>query len=58
MPRNPRRDIGDALAPGAIVRAIHSGHLYAGGLNERPDSLPDRLDAPFSEIMAPERTPI
>ena len=24
--------IGDALAPGAIVHAVHSGHLYARGL--------------------------
>ena len=24
--------IGDALAPGAIVHAVHSGHLYARSL--------------------------
>ena len=25
--------IGDALAPGAVVHAVHSGHLYARELN-------------------------
>jgi dimethylamine/trimethylamine dehydrogenase len=55
--------IGDALAPGAIVHAVHSGHLYARELNETPGSVPYRLDAPFAEVpfaevMAPRLAPI
>ena len=40
--------IGDALAPGAIVHAVHSGHLYARELDETPTLLPYRLDVPIS----------
>ncbi|HSD34039.1 MAG TPA: hypothetical protein VLE26_01360, partial [Alphaproteobacteria bacterium] len=40
--------IGDALAPGAIVHAVHSGHLYARGLDEPAAARPYRLDAPFT----------
>jgi dimethylamine/trimethylamine dehydrogenase len=40
--------IGDALAPGAIVHAVHSGHLYARGLDEPAPARPYRLDAPFT----------
>jgi dimethylamine/trimethylamine dehydrogenase len=36
--------IGDALAPGAIVHAIHSGHLYARSLDMPGDELPYRID--------------
>ncbi len=36
--------IGDALAPGAIVHAVHSGHLYARGLDVPEDELPYRID--------------
>ncbi len=36
--------IGDAAAPGALVHAIHSGHLYARSLDAPPQDLPYRLD--------------
>jgi len=36
--------IGDALAPGAIVHAIHSGHLYARTLDAPRPDLPYRID--------------
>jgi len=36
--------IGDALAPGAIVHAIHSGHLYARSLDMPSDELPYKID--------------
>jgi dimethylamine/trimethylamine dehydrogenase len=36
--------IGDALAPGAIVHAIHSGHLYARSLDQPANELPYRID--------------
>jgi dimethylamine/trimethylamine dehydrogenase len=39
--------IGDALAPGAIVHAVHSGHRYARELDEPAGELPYRLDGPF-----------
>jgi dimethylamine/trimethylamine dehydrogenase len=48
--------IGDALAPGAIVHAVHSGHLYARELDESPAPLPYRLDSPLdhaSSAVAP-----
>ncbi|MDG2135155.1 MAG: FAD-dependent oxidoreductase [Luminiphilus sp.] len=38
--------IGDALAPGAIVHAVHSGHLYSRGLID-PDATYLR-DEPFT----------
>ena len=39
--------IGDALAPGAIVHAVYSGHRYARELDEDPASLRYRRDAPL-----------
>jgi dimethylamine/trimethylamine dehydrogenase len=36
--------IGDAQAPGAIVHAVHAGHLYARSLDTEPEALPYRLD--------------
>jgi dimethylamine/trimethylamine dehydrogenase len=40
--------IGDALAPGAIVHAVHSGHLYAMNLDsETPDTY--LRDVPIAE---------
>ncbi|HEY2659872.1 MAG TPA: FAD-dependent oxidoreductase [Caulobacteraceae bacterium] len=36
--------IGDAAAPGALVHAIHSGHLYARSLDAPAQDLPYRLD--------------
>jgi dimethylamine/trimethylamine dehydrogenase len=39
--------IGDALAPGAIVHAVHSGHRYARELDAEPASLSYRRDAPL-----------
>jgi dimethylamine/trimethylamine dehydrogenase len=39
--------IGDALAPGALVHAIYSGHRYARELDAGPASLEFRRDAPL-----------
>jgi dimethylamine/trimethylamine dehydrogenase len=39
--------IGDALAPGAIVHAVHSGHRFARSLDAPPGEL-YRRDAPLS----------
>jgi len=39
--------IGDALAPGAIVHAVYSGHRYAEELDAKPTTLPYRRDAPL-----------
>jgi dimethylamine/trimethylamine dehydrogenase len=39
--------IGDALAPGAIVHAVHSGHRFARELDADPVSLMYRRDAPL-----------
>jgi dimethylamine/trimethylamine dehydrogenase len=39
--------IGDALAPGAIVHAVHSGHRFARSLDEARDEL-YRRDAPVT----------
>ena len=39
--------IGDALAPGAIVHAVYSGHRYAEELDAEPASLRYRRDAPL-----------
>ena len=56
--------IGDALAPGALVHAIHSGHLYARTLDGPAEGeLPYRLDngaaasasAPTTARPAPSR---
>jgi dimethylamine/trimethylamine dehydrogenase len=38
--------VGDALAPGAIVHAVHSGHRYARELDEPVSEEPYKLDAP------------
>ena len=38
--------IGDALAPGAIVHAVHSGHRYARELDTVPGSAPYTRDFP------------
>jgi len=40
--------IGDALAPGAIVHAVYSGHRYAEELDADAASLRYRRDAPLS----------
>ena len=39
--------IGDALAPGALVHAVYSGHRYARELDADPASLAYRRDAPL-----------
>ena len=39
--------IGDALAPGAIVHAVYSGHRYAEELDAEPAALRYRRDAPL-----------
>jgi dimethylamine/trimethylamine dehydrogenase len=39
--------IGDALAPGAIVHAVHSGHRYARELDSVPASAPYTRDFPI-----------
>jgi len=39
--------IGDALAPGAIVHAVYSGHRYAEELDAEPATLRYRRDAPL-----------
>jgi dimethylamine/trimethylamine dehydrogenase len=38
--------IGDALAPGAIVHAVHSGHRYARELGQAPTAAPYKRDYP------------
>jgi dimethylamine/trimethylamine dehydrogenase len=40
--------IGDALAPGAIVHAVYSGHRYARELDADPATLAHRRDAPLA----------
>jgi dimethylamine/trimethylamine dehydrogenase len=40
--------IGDALAPGALVHAVYSGHRYARELDAEPATLVYRRDAPLS----------
>src|SRR5262249_17549787 len=42
--------IGDALAPGAIVHAVYSGHRYARELDADPASLTLRRDAPLARL--------
>jgi dimethylamine/trimethylamine dehydrogenase len=39
--------IGDALAPGAIVHAVYSGHRYAEELDAEPATVRYRRDAPL-----------
>jgi dimethylamine/trimethylamine dehydrogenase len=39
--------IGDALAPGAIVHAVHSGHKLARELGEAASAQPYRRDTPI-----------
>jgi dimethylamine/trimethylamine dehydrogenase len=39
--------IGDALAPGAIVHAVHSGHRYARELDRAPRSAAYLRDSPI-----------
>jgi dimethylamine/trimethylamine dehydrogenase len=39
--------IGDALAPGAIVHAVHSGHRYAREFDTAPASAPYTRDFPI-----------
>ena len=39
--------VGDALAPGAIVHAVHSGHRYARELDEPVSEEPYKFDAPI-----------
>jgi dimethylamine/trimethylamine dehydrogenase len=40
--------IGDALAPGALVHAVYSGHRYARELDADPASIVYRRDVPLS----------
>jgi dimethylamine/trimethylamine dehydrogenase len=42
--------IGDALAPGAIVHAVHSGHLYARELDGWSSPVPYRIDQPLTSL--------
>jgi dimethylamine/trimethylamine dehydrogenase len=41
--------IGDALAPGAIVHAVHSGHRYARDFDGAPGTELYRRDTPVVE---------
>jgi dimethylamine/trimethylamine dehydrogenase len=43
--------IGDALAPGAIVHAVHSGHRYARELDMERGGELYRRDAPVIEDL-------
>src|SRR5262249_52999635 len=43
--------IGDALAPGAIAHAVHSGHRYARELDGEAGSELYRRDAPIVESV-------
>jgi dimethylamine/trimethylamine dehydrogenase len=42
--------IGDALAPGAIVHAVYSGHRYARELGADPATHEPRRDAPLARL--------
>jgi dimethylamine/trimethylamine dehydrogenase len=42
--------IGDALAPGAIVHAVYSGHRYARELDADPGQPKHRRDAPLERV--------
>jgi dimethylamine/trimethylamine dehydrogenase len=48
--------VGDALAPGALVHAVHSGHRYARELDAAAEELPYRLDNPIV-LQAPPDEP-
>jgi len=39
-----------ALAPGAIVHAVHSGHLYARELDGLSSPVPYRFDQPLTSL--------
>jgi dimethylamine/trimethylamine dehydrogenase len=41
--------IGDALAPGAIAHAVHSGHRFARELDDTPGKALYLRDAPIVE---------
>ena len=43
--------IGDALAPGAIVHAVYSGHRYARELDADPEALSCRRDQPLARLV-------
>jgi dimethylamine/trimethylamine dehydrogenase len=43
--------IGDALAPGAIVHAVYSGHRYARELDSAPSARRYRRDAPLPRAV-------
>ena len=43
--------IGDALAPGAIVHAVYSGHRYARELDTDPTARRYRRDAPLPRAV-------
>jgi dimethylamine/trimethylamine dehydrogenase len=45
--------VGDALAPGAIVHAVYSGHRYAEELDADPKSLAYTRDAPLDRRLTP-----
>jgi dimethylamine/trimethylamine dehydrogenase len=45
--------IGDAVAPGAIVHAVHSGHRYARELDTATVGESYRRDAPLVEVSSP-----
>jgi dimethylamine/trimethylamine dehydrogenase len=42
--------IGDALAPGAIVHAVYSGHRYARELDADPNTLTPLRDSPLPRL--------
>ena len=42
--------IGDALAPGALVHAVYSGHRFARELDADPAALGHRRDAPLARL--------
>jgi dimethylamine/trimethylamine dehydrogenase len=44
--------IGDALAPGAVAHAVHSGHLHARALDGDPAAIPYRIDRPVAADAA------
>jgi dimethylamine/trimethylamine dehydrogenase len=48
--------IGDALAPGAIVHAVYSGHRYAEELDAEPKSIAYRRDAPLNRRVRADVT--
>ena len=43
--------IGDALAPGAIVHAVYSGHRYARELDADSEALSCRRDQPLARLV-------